>query len=337
MERRVDPRQSARIDRIVARKTEPVPGLAIAVIKDRKVVHLAGYGSADLETATPITPQTQFHMASCGKQFTALGIMMLKEKSRLAFDDHIGKHIPELSGYPEGMTIRRLLHHLSGIPDLYETRLERKLLTLSRHPTNRDVIRLLASLGCPMARTGGRFSYSNTGYDLLGSVIERVSGQSYREFFRARVFAPLGMDDTFSLPAAARLARRQCAIGYQKKRRGFVAETEHRLDGICGSGSIYSTAADLCRYEAALAAGRLVSEATMRTALRSGVRDDGSPTGYGFGWAVTADFIEHSGEWIGFVSHMRRYRRRRLSIYVLSNTTSVNPERTVNSAARAFW
>src|SRR5258708_3266663 len=73
MERRVDPRQSARIDRMGARKPEPVPGLAIAVIKDRKVVHLAGYGSADLEPATPITPQTQFHMASCGKQFTALG------------------------------------------------------------------------------------------------------------------------------------------------------------------------------------------------------------------------------------------------------------------------
>src|SRR6185295_4828387 len=114
---------------------------------------LAGYGCADLETATPITPQTQFHMASTAKQFTALGIMMLKEKGLLGFDDHIGKHIAELSGYAEGVTIRRLLHHLSGIPDLYETRFERRLLRLSRHPTNRDVIRLLASLGCPMSTT----------------------------------------------------------------------------------------------------------------------------------------------------------------------------------------
>jgi len=106
METRVNAGLSAKIDRIVARRTEPVPGLAIAVIKNGKIVHLAGYGSADLETATPITPQTQFHMASCGKQFTALGIMLLKDSGKLAFDDHIGKHIPELAGYPAGVTIR---------------------------------------------------------------------------------------------------------------------------------------------------------------------------------------------------------------------------------------
>src|SRR5258708_21139195 len=237
MERRVDPRQSARIDRMGARKPEPVPGLAIAVIKDRKVVHLAGYGSADLEPATPITPQTQFHMASCGKQFTALGIMLLKDDGKLAFDDHIGRHIAELAGFPPGVTLRRLLHHLSGIADLYGTRLERKLLALARHPANRHVVKLYAELGCPMGKTAGRFSYSNTGYDLLGSVIERVSGETYRDFLPARLFGLLGMADTFSLPAAARLARRQCAIGYEKKRSRHIAQGEHQLDGPCGAGS----------------------------------------------------------------------------------------------------
>jgi CubicO group peptidase (beta-lactamase class C family) len=337
METRVNAGLSAKIDRIVARRTEPVPGLAIAVIKNGKIVHLAGYGSADLETATPITPQTQFHMASCGKQFTALGIMLLKDGGKLAFDDHVGKHIPELAGYPAGVTIRRLLHHLSGIADLYGTRLERKLLALARHPTNRHVVKLYAALGCPMGKTAGRFSYSNTGYDLLGSVIERLSGQAYRDFFRARVFAPLGMADTFSLPAAARLARRQCAIGYEKKRGRHIAQGEHQLDGICGAGSIYSTVADLSVYEAALSAGRLVSDSTMRTSLRSGERDDGSATGYGFGWSVMPDLIEHSGGWTGFSAHIRRYRRRRLSIYVLSNSAAIDPKRTVASAARAFW
>ena len=337
METRVDAGLSVKIDRIVARRTEPVPGLAIVVIKNGRIVHLAGYGSADLETATPITPQTQFHMASCGKQFTAHGIMLLRDGGKLAFDDHIGKHIPELAGYPAGVTIRRLLHHLSGIADLYDTRLERKLLALARHPTNRHVVKLYAELGCPMGRTAGRFSYNNTGYDLLGSVIERVSGQSYRDFLRARLFAPLGMADTFSLPAAARLARRQCAIGYEKKRGRHIAQGEHQLDGICGAGSIYSTVADLSVYEAALSAGRLVSETSMRAALRSGERDDGSATGYGFGWSVTPDFIEHSGGWTGFSAHIRRYRRRRLSIYVLSNSAAIDPKRTVASAARAFW
>ena len=234
------------------------------------------------------------------------------------------------------MTIRRLLHHLSGIPDLYETRFERKLLRLSRHPTNRDVIRLLASLGCPMSTTAGRFSYSNTGYDLLGSVIERVSGQSYRAFFRANLFAPLA--GAHVLIAGSRTARAPpMRHRLREEARGFLAQPEHALDGICGSGSIYSTVADLVRYEAALAARRLVSDATMRVALRSGIRDNGTPTGYGFGWNVEPDYVEHSGEWIGFTSHLRRYRRRRLSVYVLSNTTGVDPERMVNAAARAFW
>ena len=145
------------------------------------------------------------------------------------------------------------------------------------------------------------------------------------------------MADTFSLPAAARLARRQCAIGYEKKRGRYIAQGEHQLDGICGAGSIHSTVADLCVYEAAFASGRLVSEATMRTALRSGERADGRATGYGFGWSVTPDFIEHSGGWTGFSAHIRRYRRRRLSIYVLSNSAAIDPKRTVISAARAFW
>jgi CubicO group peptidase (beta-lactamase class C family) len=342
MERRVDPKRSAAIDRIVGQKVAPAaPGLALAVIKNGETVHLAGYGLASLTTGTPITPGTQFHMASCGKQFTGLGIMMLKEAGALGYDDYIGRHIPELAACREGVTIRRLLHHVSGVYNFYNKPLERKLLALSPHPSNAHLVRLYATLGCSMSTTVGRFSYNNAGYDLLGCVIERVSGQSYGEFFRSRVFAPLGMAHTFSQPAEARLAGRRCATGYEKKNGRHIAQSEHRLDGICGSGSIYSTAADLCRYDAALATNRLVSAATMRTALTSGVRHNGTPIHYGFGWELDmtsgARFAEHGGEWNGFVSLLRRYRDRRLSIYVLANTTGIEPEKIAKAAAKQFW
>jgi CubicO group peptidase (beta-lactamase class C family) len=331
MKRRID--QSAAIDRTVRRHVGAgAPGLALAVIRDGEVVHLAGYGLADAAKRTPVTPRTQFHLASCGKQFTGLGIMLLKQAGRLRYDDHIGRHIPELSGFPEAVTIRSLLHHLSGVHDLYEDDDgERKLLALSPHPVNEDVITLYAVLGWPTGNPGV-FAYSNSGYDLLGCVIERVSGQSYRDFFAKRVFGPLGVHDTFSLPA--KLTGARIATGYEKERGRLAAQSGSPLDGICGSGSFYATAADLCGYEAALASNRLVTAATMREALESGIDRRRKPTGYGFGWGLSDDFIEHSGGWTGFGSHIRRYRDGRFSIYALSNNPGIEPSEVVAEIAR---
>ena len=333
MKTRID--QSAAIDRIVRRHVRAGgPGLALAVIADRQAVHLAGYGLANAKTRAPVTPRTQFHIASCGKQFTGLGIMMLKQAGRLHTGDHVGRHIPELSGFPKAVTIRNLLHHLSGVHDFYEDDDgERKLLALSSHPTNEDVITLYAVLGWPMGKPG-TFAYSNSGYDLLGCVIERVSGQSYRDFFATRVFGPLGMRDTFSLPAKLNGAR--VATGYEREHGRATAQSGSPLDGICGAGSFYSTAADLCRYEAALASNRPVTAATMREAFKSGVDRRRKPTNYGFGWDISDDFLEHSGGWTGFGSHIRRYRDGRLSIYALSNNPDVEPSEIVAEVARAL-
>jgi D-alanyl-D-alanine carboxypeptidase len=335
MERRTDPKRSARLDEFVVRKRRLTPGLAIAVVRDGAPVHLAGYGYANLDTRELITPRTRFHMASAGKQFTGLGVMMLNEAKALRYDDHIGDHVPELAGFPKSVTIRRLLHHLSGVNDFYGTPLENRLLKLSRHPLNRHVVRLYAGLHHRMDRkTIGRYVYNNTGYDLLGCVIERVAGESFREFFRKRVFVPLRMNDTFSLPAP--LAGERIATSYEKKYGSFKQQSGSALDGICGSGSIYSTVSDLCRYEAALAAYRLVSPDTFREALTSAKNDNGKRINYGFGWRIARGFTWHSGEWAGFASHIRRYHDRRLSIYVLANCPHPDPEKIAEEAARAF-
>jgi CubicO group peptidase (beta-lactamase class C family) len=338
MERRADPDRSAKIDKVVQRSVgRDEPGLAIAVIRDGDVVHLAGYGLANLEAKAPVTPRTTFHMASTAKQFTGLGIMMLHEAGALRYDDHIGRHIPELAGFPPGVTIRRLLHHLAGVREFYSHAASRSALRkLSQQPVNEDVIRLYARLGFPMGGTAGKDSYSNAGYDLLGCVIERVSGQSFREFFRTRVFAPVGMTDTFSLPDQKRLASARCAITYTGRFDAPIRRDSDPFDGICGAGSIYSSVADLCRYEAALASNRLVTAATMRVALTSAVRASGTETGYGFGWRLHKTYAAHAGEWNGFESYIRRYRNRRLSVYVLANRSRPDPFKIGDIAARAF-
>jgi CubicO group peptidase (beta-lactamase class C family) len=192
---RAETTPSARIHGYVAGKMQPDgPGLAMAVVKAGSVVHAAGYGLAETG-GPPITAETIFHLASCGKQFTGLGIAMLAEEGKLDLDDPLAKHLPLLAAFGPQVTLRRLLHHTSGIRDLHDE---------DGIETNADIIRIYVDLGCPMAEDGGRpgdaFYYSNSGYDLLGAVIERVSGQSYHDFFQVRVFDPLDMKDTFSVP-----------------------------------------------------------------------------------------------------------------------------------------
>jgi CubicO group peptidase (beta-lactamase class C family) len=341
---RADPSRSALIDDFVAGKVSAgEPGLALAVIKAGTVVHRAAYGLADLGRRSRNTPRTLFHLASCGKQFTALGILMLVEEGRLALDDPIGRHLPRLAAFGPKVTLRRLLSHTSGIRDLYDEEGMAAVLSRSAHPTNRDIITTYAELGCPMCEgvmPGDRFQYSNSGYELLGSVIESVSGEPYGTFFRTRVFDPLGMRDTFSCPDP-RTSDPRHAVGYRYDEVGrFVEAPPSEFDDVIGSGSFVSTVCDLCLYEQALASHALVKPAAMRAALRSALDNRYHRVGYGFGWFLRSykgmPMAEHGGDWAGFYAHIRRFLRRPLSIYVLSNHPGIDPQAVANVATDAY-
>jgi CubicO group peptidase (beta-lactamase class C family) len=332
------------IDQSIAAKIRVgEPGLALAVVKDGTVVHAAGHGLAK-RRGDAITPDTMFHLASCGKQLTGLGLAMLAEDGKLDLDDPMARHIPALGGFDLKVTIRRLLHHTSGIRDLYDDEGARDVLARCTRATNADMIRTYADLGCPMAtdgtKPGDAFSYSNSGYELLGAVIERVSGQMYRDFFQARVFDRLGMKDSFSVPDP-RVHDPRCAIGYFRDDGGAFAE--HRgtaFDEVVGSGSFYTTASDLCLYDRALAANVLIGEASMRQALTSGRTNDGRPTNYGFGWYLGAcrgvRFADHEGIWNGYYSYICRYLDRPLSVFLLSNNPEINLVEVANEILAAF-
>jgi CubicO group peptidase (beta-lactamase class C family) len=332
---RAETTPSARIHGYVAGKMQPDgPGLAMAVVKAGAVVHAAGYGLADTG-GPPITAETIFHLASCGKQFTGLGIAMLAEEGKLDLDDPLAKHLPLLAAFGPQVTLRRLLHHTSGIRDLHDE---------DGIETNADIIRIYVDLGCPMAEDGGRpgdaFYYSNSGYDLLGAVIERVSGLSYHDFFQARVFDRLGMKDTFSVPDR-RVDDPRCATGYIRDDRGACVEhVSTGIDEVVGSGSFYTTVTDLCRYDRALATNSLLSEAGMRQIFTSGRTNDGTPTNYGFGWSVGTSqngrFAEHRGEWDGSYSYIGRFLDRPLSIFLLSNLPDLDLFEIALEATAAF-
>lgn len=329
---RTDQARSARLDDFLASQIEGGgPGLALAVTSGGAVVHAAGYGLADLRAKSPISQDTIFHLASCGKQFTGLGILMLAEERRLSVDDPIGKHLPPLGRYGPGVTIRQLLHHTSGVRDFYDEKGIDEVLARCERPTNDDMVRIYAELGCPMSergiRPGDKYEYSNSGYDLLGTVIEHVAGESYHDFFQRRVFERLGMKDTFSAPDR-RMEDPRCATGYDLDGRRFVSPEGTEFDDLVGSGSFYTTVNDLCIYDEALRTNALVSEASMRAATTSGQTNDGTPTNYGFGWMLGnyegLRFAEHEGQWIGFHSYIGRSLDRPLSIFALANRSDAN-------------
>jgi CubicO group peptidase (beta-lactamase class C family) len=339
---RADAVRSAKIDEYVNGVISPDgPGLALGIIKGGELVHAAGYGLADLNSRVPITPGTIFDLASCGKQFTAMAIMMLAEERKLQIDDPVGKHLPWLSGFGLKVTLRQLLYHTSGIRDLYDDD-GADVLSRCTRATNADVMRTYVDLSCPMnAEPGDEFVYSNSGYDLLGSVIERVSGQSYPAFLKARIFDPLGMKDTFSRPDP-RVNDPRVATGYVLgDRQGEVVESEGTdLDDVVGSGTIYSTVPDLFLYDQALAKNTLVSVASMREAYTSGQTNDGTRTDYGFGWYVGTymgmHYADHDGEWIGYWSYICRYLVQPLSMYVLSNNPDVDLPEIANQATAIY-
>ncbi len=342
---RADAARSGDIDDYVRGQIDAAgPGLAMSVIADGNVVHLAGYGMADVAEGVAVAPDTIFHLASCGKQLTALGLQMLAEQGRLSLDDAIGKFIPQLAGFGPGVTLRTLLHHTSGIRDLYDESGVDEVLARNAQPTNADVIRTFAELGCPMAEPGLKpgdvFAYSNSGYELLGSVIEIVSGQSYHDFFARRVFQPLGMKDTFSVPDA-RVGDARCAVGYRLDDRGELEEAGGtEFDALIGSGSFYTTAPDLCLYEQALRRYALVSEASMEEAFTTGETNDGEETNYGFGWYFGDQdgilFADHEGEWDGFRSYICYCLDRPLSMFLLSNHPELDLVEIANVATDAY-
>jgi CubicO group peptidase (beta-lactamase class C family) len=342
---RVDAEGSAQIDDYLAGQIEESgPGLALAVVESGDVVHAAGYGLADLRNGRPVAPDTIFHLASCGKQFTGLGILMLAEAGKLHLDDPIGKHLAALSGYGPRVTIRRLLHHTAGIRDFYDDASYDQVVERFGRPTNADIIRLCSELGCPTAEdrigAGDKCVYSNSGYDLLGALIEQLSGETYHDFFQRRVFDPLGMKDTFSVPDR-RAGDSRCAIGYGlDEEGGFVEEAGNEFDGLVGSGSFYTTIGDLCLYDRALNENRLVSAASLHQALTSGRTNDGKRTDYGFGWRFGEyqgmPFAEHDGAWIGFRSYMCRYLERPLSIFALSNHPEIDFAELANTVTDTY-
>lgn len=294
------------------------PGAAVIVVRDGAVILRKGYGLANLELGVPIQPEMVFRLASVTKQFTAMAILMLSEEGKLALTDDITKYLPGYPTHGQTITIEHLLTHTGGVKDLES--LPARLAVARNDLSLAEVIALFQDEPLDFA-PGEAWSYSNSGYVLLGAIIEQISGLSYAEFIQQHIFIPLGMthsyyDDTIHLIPGR-------VVGYSRGADGYANAAYMSMTHPHAAGALASSVDDLARWDAALYTGKLVKPATLRRAFKPYALRNGQSTGYGYGWVIGNyeghPIVEHNGGINGFHTQVMRLPADKVYVAILTN------------------
>ena len=310
------------------------PGAAVAVRHRGELAHVRGYGLANLEWGLPIEPDTVFRIGSITKQFTAAAILKLSKEGRLDVDDPIERH---LEGYPVGqrrITVRHLLNHTSGIksytalPEFWRSLSTRELPLAEMIDVFKDLP--------PDFEPGERFLYNNSGYVLLGAIIEAVSGKSYGDHLRETFFEPLGLSSTYYLHDRPVTPKR--AAGYERLGRQISNATPLCMTWPHAAGALGSNVRDLLRWEAALRGGEVVSPASFAAMTTANRVNNGETFPYGFGLAVHEyrgqTVVGHGGGINGFLTNLVHWPDQDLTIVVLANVTPFPVQQITYALAR---
>jgi CubicO group peptidase (beta-lactamase class C family) len=315
-----------RVDQIFAEYGESSPGCALGVVRDGELIYSKGYGLATLEQGVPLTRQTALDIGSIAKQFTATAILLLAQDGKLSVDDNIRKFIPEIPDYGTPITLRHLLHHTSGIRD-YIALLALGGINFEDVATKEEALAAIARQKALDFRPGDEFSYSNSGYFLLSVVVERVSGNTMREFARERIFAPLGMTSTQYLDDHTLIIPRRAASYRPRPDGGFRAETCNWEQ--TGDGGILTNVEDLAKWDQNFYHPKVGGPALIEQLQTTGVLNNGEKIPYARG-LVLGEYrglrrVSHSGGWVAFVAEMMRFPDERFSVITLCNVGTASP------------
>jgi CubicO group peptidase (beta-lactamase class C family) len=335
------------------------PGLAVLVRKDGRTAFERGYGVRDFRTSAKIDPQTNFRLASCSKQFTAMSIMLLVHDGKLRYDDKLSDVFPDSPAYGKAITIRNLMNHTSGLPDYEdlmaaaEKRKGAPIWTDTHQIQDAEVLNLLKREKSGKFAPGTQWSYSNSGYVVLGLVVAKISGKPFREFLRERIFAPLKMSQSVAYQKGQNEVTTR-AYGHSKEGEAWKETDQSPTSATLGDGGIYSSLVDLAKWDEALAQHTLLSENEMRAAVTpaplttgnqpqwpaNSDRPAGTPVAYGFGWFLDPyrnhARMWHYGDTAGFHTYIQRFPADRLTIIILCNRTDLDPESLALKVADTF-
>ncbi|MBL8271575.1 serine hydrolase domain-containing protein [Steroidobacter sp.] len=331
-------RLEAKVDALFAKwDTTVSPGCAVAIAKDGKIIYQRGYGMADLEHGVPNSPTTIFHIASVSKQFAAASVVLLAQDGKLSLDDEVRKYVPELADFGAPVTIRQLIHHTSGLRDQWD------LLDLAgwrySHDliTDDDVMHLVTRQRQLNFAPNSKYSYSNTGYTLLAQIVQRVSGQSFREFTTARIFEPLGMRNSHFRDDFTEIVPN---IAYGYRRDGDVFKTSVTNFNTVGATSLLTTVQDLLRWDENFYQPVVGGEALIRQMQQQGVLNDGKQIEYAFGLEVSKyrglRTVRHSGSDAGYRAQFLRFPEQHFSVVCLCNAADAGPSDRAESIADIY-
>lgn len=324
------------LDPIFAGYTQQTPGCAVGVKPKDAPPVFAAYGSADLEHAVPITPETIFEAGSVSKQFTAASILLLVDDGKLALADDVRKYIPELPDYGRPVTVDMLLSHTSGLRDWGEVMDLIGWPRTSRVYNPADVLQITARQKALNYAPGEAYSYTNTGYNLAALIVQRVSGYSLADFTKLRLFQPLGMAHTSWRDEFRRIVSGR-AVAYRAMGDGFGQEMP--FENTYGHGGLLTTVGDLLIWNDALTSGRLgpTFDARMR---QQAVLTGGRRIAYAHGlvvqtWKGRAE-VSHSGSTAGYRAWLARLPASGVSVALLCNRGDANPVDLGHAVADAF-
>lgn len=299
------------------------PGITVLVAREGKPLLRKAYGMANLEKKQAMTPEMSLRLGSITKQFTAVSILMLAEEGKLSVQDDITRHLPDYPTKGKKITIEHLLTHTSGIVSYTS-----KPGFMAAMNTDLTVAQMIDSFKNDALEfePGTRYAYNNSGYFLLGAIIEKLSGVSYAKFVEQRIFIPLGMTQT-AYEGYERTAPLRAA-GYSKKGDHFEPAAPLSMALPYAAGSLVSTVDDLNRWDQAIAQGKLLKPASWKMAFTPYTLADGKSTNYGYGWAIGnlkgSPMISHGGGINGFSTYALSLPQEKMYVAVLGNTDSGN-------------
>ncbi len=340
---------------------EHAPGLAVLVRKNGRTLFEKGYGFRELGTSAKIDERTNFRLASFTKQFTAMAVMLLVHDGKLRYDQKLTEVFPDFPAYGKNITIRNLLNHTGGLPDYEDLmdgqeKLKGPLWSPQHQIQDDEVLALLKKEAKGKFAPGTSWSYSNSGYVVLGLIVAKTSGKCYADFLRTRIFAAVQMHQTIVYQKEKKEVPNR-AYGHSKEGDAWKETDQSSTSATLGDGGIYSNLEDLAKWDDALRNHTLLDAEEMQPAFvpakllngkptlwPAAPNDDnlhpGKPVSYGFGWFLDPYWgiprMWHAGSTMGFRTIMERFTTNKLTIVILSNRTDVNPEALAGKTADLF-
>jgi CubicO group peptidase (beta-lactamase class C family) len=297
----------------------PHAGACVLAINKGEVIFEHSFGLADVEGNVPCTPETNFRLASVSKQFTATAVLLLVDRGKIALDDKLTKFFPGFPKYGDAITVKDLLIHTSGLP-AYEDLIP-KGTTLQLDDL--DVLHLLMDTKEPRFAAGEKFEYSNSGYTLLGLIVEVAAQKPFHDFLASEIFRPLGMNHSVMYQRGLNDITHR-AYGHQRRDGKWERADQSLTSAVRGDGGVYSSLRDYHKWLKGIDERKLLSKASYTAMFSPQVKTNRDDSHYGYGWFIDEyrgePRIHHNGDTRGFRECSQRFPKRDAAVFIQFNS-----------------